>query len=263
MSAFFSLYHLYLISGNSTTIERWEKDKVATLVRRGKIKEIKYPYNVGYMNNMKAVLGPNPWLWLWPQAMRGDGLSYPVNPDAGEREMQYSWPPRDPTQYMPSAPMADSPWTYGGGFNPDLVPSSGALRARHATQRGYVPPWETDLNSDGEERNGSITPSSSPEPYLSDYDEEMVSAGCMGVRTPGAPMGMGMGVQGNGGPGAGDGAAATAYTTATRVRRGSEGWEVRPVPGWGTLEDERRYVQRPWERPGRYNVYDPDDHHDD
>lgn len=35
------------------------------------------------MNNMKAVLGPNPWLWLWPQAMRGDGLSYPVNPDAG------------------------------------------------------------------------------------------------------------------------------------------------------------------------------------
>lgn len=30
--------------GNSTTIEGWEKDKVATLVRRGKIAEIKYPY---------------------------------------------------------------------------------------------------------------------------------------------------------------------------------------------------------------------------
>lgn len=40
----FSIYHLYLASGNSTTIEGWEKDKVATLVRRGKIREIKYPY---------------------------------------------------------------------------------------------------------------------------------------------------------------------------------------------------------------------------
>ena len=36
----FSIYHLYLASGNSTTIEGWEKDKVATLVRRGKIAEV-------------------------------------------------------------------------------------------------------------------------------------------------------------------------------------------------------------------------------
>lgn len=40
----FTLYHLYLVGTNTTTIERWEKDKVATLVRRGKIQEIKYPY---------------------------------------------------------------------------------------------------------------------------------------------------------------------------------------------------------------------------
>jgi hypothetical protein len=40
----FSVYHLYLASGNSTTIEGWEKDKVATLVRRGKIHDVKYPY---------------------------------------------------------------------------------------------------------------------------------------------------------------------------------------------------------------------------
>jgi hypothetical protein len=40
----FGMYHLWLASGNNTTIERWEKDKVATMVRRGKIKEIKYPY---------------------------------------------------------------------------------------------------------------------------------------------------------------------------------------------------------------------------
>lgn len=40
----FSIYHVYLACGNSTTIEGWEKDKVATLIRRGKIKEVKYPY---------------------------------------------------------------------------------------------------------------------------------------------------------------------------------------------------------------------------
>lgn len=40
----FTWYHLFLVGTNTTTIERWEKDKVATLVRRGKIQEIKYPY---------------------------------------------------------------------------------------------------------------------------------------------------------------------------------------------------------------------------
>lgn len=79
----FSIYHLWLISGNTTTIERWEKDKVSTLVRRGKIQAIRFPYNIGPMNNMRAVLGPHWWSWLWPQRMQGNGLSYPVNPEAG------------------------------------------------------------------------------------------------------------------------------------------------------------------------------------
>ena len=39
-----SLYHFYCIAGNTTTIEHWEKDKVATLIRRGKIRAIKFPY---------------------------------------------------------------------------------------------------------------------------------------------------------------------------------------------------------------------------
>ena len=39
-----SLYHFYCILGNTTTIEGWEKDKVATLIRRGKIRAIKFPY---------------------------------------------------------------------------------------------------------------------------------------------------------------------------------------------------------------------------
>lgn len=40
---------------------------------------------------MKSVLGPKPWLWLWPQPMSsGDGLSYPITPDAGG-ESAYDW----------------------------------------------------------------------------------------------------------------------------------------------------------------------------
>ena len=39
-----SLYHYHCILGNTTTIEGWEKDKVATLIRRGKIREVKFPY---------------------------------------------------------------------------------------------------------------------------------------------------------------------------------------------------------------------------
>lgn len=39
--------------------------------------------NIGFVANLKSVLGPNPLLWLWPQPMRGDGLSFPVNPEAG------------------------------------------------------------------------------------------------------------------------------------------------------------------------------------
>lgn len=37
----FSLYHLWSVCVNTTTIEGWEKDKVATLRRRGKIREVR------------------------------------------------------------------------------------------------------------------------------------------------------------------------------------------------------------------------------
>lgn len=36
-----SLYHFYCVATNTTTIEAWEKDKVATLIRRGKIREVR------------------------------------------------------------------------------------------------------------------------------------------------------------------------------------------------------------------------------
>ncbi|KAK8869594.1 hypothetical protein IAR55_000161 [Kwoniella newhampshirensis] len=250
----FSVYHIYLACGNSTTIEGWEKDKVATLVRRGKIKEIKYPYNIGFIKNIKSVLGPNPLLWLWPQKMRGDGLSFPVNPDAGDLHAQYSWPPQDPSRLPnPGPPPANvSPFVYGNeGFNPNLRPSNSAIRSRQgsASASGSAPRGEEGDYSSGEERDygsiGSGSRSSSPEPYLSDYDDGDEEHPPQHARSP-----------------------------APRVRRGSEGWEVRSG-GWGgptmimDVEEGHEYAgggefdaeghfRRPWEVAGRYNVYVPE-----
>jgi len=36
----FSLYHFYGLMANTTTIEGWEKDKAATMVRRGQVREV-------------------------------------------------------------------------------------------------------------------------------------------------------------------------------------------------------------------------------
>ena len=45
--------------------------------------DLNLPQSIGIIANLKSVLGPNPLLWLVPQKMQGDGLSFPVNPDAG------------------------------------------------------------------------------------------------------------------------------------------------------------------------------------
>ncbi|GAA96590.1 hypothetical protein E5Q_03260 [Mixia osmundae IAM 14324] len=94
----FSFYHFWCLSSNTTTIEGWEKDKVAVLRRRGRIREVKYPYDLGFMKNISSVMGYHPLLWCWPQRSYGDGLSYRAA-EAVKPFAQYFWPPRD--QYAP------------------------------------------------------------------------------------------------------------------------------------------------------------------
>ncbi|CAL1694424.1 unnamed protein product [Somion occarium] len=74
----FSIYHFYSLMGNTTTIEGWEKDKAATLLRRGKIREVKFPYNLGVRRNIESILGKNPLFWCWPTVPPGTGLKYPL-----------------------------------------------------------------------------------------------------------------------------------------------------------------------------------------
>ncbi|KAI0033963.1 zf-DHHC-domain-containing protein [Vararia minispora EC-137] len=159
MVGLFSLYHFYCLLGNSTTIEGWEKDKVATLIRRGKIREIKFPYNLGWERNIKAVLGPHPLMWCCPTIPPGTGLKFQLSDTEGI-ESQEQWPPRDPSAPLHDFRLSESPWTYNNGsVNPSLEPSNSARRRR--PQAAAVPPYHPDYqeayDSTSEDNDGDAT----------------------------------------------------------------------------------------------------------
>ncbi|KAF9215273.1 Palmitoyltransferase [Podila verticillata] len=86
------IYHLWSMMSNTSTIEVWEKEKVEGMIKKGKIRKTKFPYDVGCMKNYHQVLGPSVWLWMWPQKMLGSGTEYEVIEDKDAAKI---WPPRD------------------------------------------------------------------------------------------------------------------------------------------------------------------------
>ncbi|KAK7058431.1 Palmitoyltransferase [Paramarasmius palmivorus] len=215
----FSLYHFHGLMGNTTTIEGWEKDKAATMVRRGKIREIKYPYNIGRRRNIESVLGKNTLYWCCPTSPPGNGLKYELA--EGEGFDEGSWPPKDPDRSRYEDPqkgftLPDSPWTYeNGSFNPDLTPSNAQRQHESLTRRRHKP----------------APVASEYPPYHPDYDpgavyEEAYDTSSDEDEVIGAP----------------------------RVRRGSEGYEVRPA---GREDMLHRYLEQLGETPGRYHRYIP------
>lgn len=107
----FSLFHFWNVLTNATTIEGWEKDKCKSLKRRGKIANVRdseetrqtrlteregffqsvqyrYPFDLGWYENLKSVLGENVLTWWLPQSVpatklaeggeKVDGLKYKV-----------------------------------------------------------------------------------------------------------------------------------------------------------------------------------------
>ncbi|GHJ84634.1 hypothetical protein NliqN6_1036 [Naganishia liquefaciens] len=265
----FSLYHLYIAAGNSTTIEGWEKDRVATLVRRGKIKEIKYPYNLGFYRNLQSVLGPNPLLWLWPQSMSGDGLSFPVSeavtawnrtPHPAQLSMQHSimdhllaawlestsnlnvsltrilvsdlfsqhaWPPRDPDRDRPIRTLpapGSNPFTYGESFNPALTPSNAVLRSRRprSSNGGGL---NLDHTLDGENHDG--------EHYSSGEERDHCEQDTSSDRYPSS-------IESDQENAIFD---EEDHNRQVRLRRGSEGYEVRAMTTW----DWMKQLDEPYE----------------
>ncbi|GAA6009425.1 hypothetical protein JCM11491_003552 [Sporobolomyces phaffii] len=253
----FSLFHFWSCVTNSTTIEGWEKDKVASLKRRGKIRQYRYPYHLGYFENVKDVLGPNPFLWWCPQKAPGDGLTYQVGTGIESHE-QYLWPPRDefvkPRSRRSNQPPrpAGSPFTYGTGLNPALirggreapttetsVGDKATLRQRpHPRQRAPALSRTTSTSSDGS------TSSSSPSIVLSDYDDDpqpiaRVDQDDEGLddRDPDdVPLGTLAARRRHDVSTVAEGGETESETDeedldphrAVRIRRGSEGYEIRP-----------------------------------
>ncbi|KAF9820053.1 hypothetical protein IEO21_01715 [Rhodonia placenta] len=231
----FSLYHFWALSGNTTTIEGWEKDKVATLVRHGKIHEVRSRFTLGIRRNICSVLGDNPLLWCWPTVTPGTGLKYQLA--EGDDSRGVAWPPEDPTKIntLPEPDpnykfvLPDNPWTFqNGSLNPHLEPSN--TRRRPSSQRRL-------------QSAAAQGPYSSLPPYHPDYDESQAepayalsSESSSGEEeVPDDEFGRRMG--------------------RVRVRRGSEGYEVKSVDREEML---RRFVEGRTHEPGRYQRYVPE-----
>ncbi|KAG6837652.1 hypothetical protein H0H93_004928 [Arthromyces matolae] len=165
----FSLYHLYCLLGNSTTIEGWEKNKVATLVRRGKIHE-----NLGRKRNLESVLGTNKLLWCWPGPAIGNGLNFEVTNNDDHLE---DWPPSDPSaayyemQEEHQFVLPSTPWTFeNDDINPHLEAFNSQRRTamkRRKPQRGHgessLPPYHPDYEERVDEHLESAAESSDEE----------------------------------------------------------------------------------------------------
>ncbi|KAI9307164.1 DHHC palmitoyltransferase-domain-containing protein [Cunninghamella echinulata] len=78
------IYHTYCLLKGQTTIEGSERSKVRRLIRKRKIMPVEFPFDLGIRKNITSVLGSNPLLWLLPQPVIGDGLTFPIKPNTGK-----------------------------------------------------------------------------------------------------------------------------------------------------------------------------------
>ncbi|KAJ5114395.1 hypothetical protein NUU61_000154 [Penicillium alfredii] len=126
---------IWSLGSNTTTIESWEIERHATLVRRARvlggflegpggiqirIKKQEFPYDIGIWDNIKQGMGgsSNVISWLWPLAAtpnRQTGWNFEVN---GFEDPSVSWPPPDPDRIpLPARPSlpdeSHTPQTYG------------------------------------------------------------------------------------------------------------------------------------------------------
>lgn len=141
---------------------------------------------------------------------------------------QHAWPPRDPDRDGPIRPLPDptsNPFTYGESFNPALTPSNAVLRSR-SRQPTSANSTDTGLHhsvngldfreehySSGEERDRCDEESSSDR-YLSGTDDS-----------------------------ADESFSGRAGNPHVRLRRGSEGYEVRAMTSWNWMDQ----LEQPYE----------------
>lgn len=141
-------------------------------------------------------------------------------------ERQQVWPPPDPTEYNDGWTQPASPWTYDAdGPNPALIPSNSRstqhLRARkhYAAGISAVPPYHPDYDESAQDEDGG-------DEVDYDYDDGERFAEYEKVRQR-KPF----------------------------VRRGSEGYEVRPIDREQLLAE---YIADRAQEDGHYRRYVPE-----
>ena len=160
-------------------------------------------------------------------------LTFPTD-DEGEQ-----WPPQDPDRYIypeddpnHKFELPASPWTYSNGtLNPDLHPTQTTTRRRTGTTArakaaegpyASVPPYHPDYQR--QESHETYPVDSASEDDDDDADDDRYAYAHQGH-------------------------------PREFVRRGSEGYEVRPIDREEML---RRYVEDRAAEPGRYHLYVPE-----
>ncbi len=144
-------------------------------------------------------------------------------------ERQQVWPPPDPTEYNGGWTQPASPWTYDNdGPNPALIPSNTRstqhLRARKRDTAGIsaVPPYHPDYDESAQDEyddnDGEVD-------YDYDDGEQFAEYGKLRQRA------------------------------MPRVRRGSEGYEVRPIDREQLLAE---YIESRAQETGHYRRYVPE-----
>ena len=292
----FSLFHLWSVVTNTTTIESWEKDRAVSLKRRGKIREagrlLAFPRSrlppLTYLRHSVSIPISSRLCAKRAGGVGRESLVVDVAAtNAGRRvelsgrsrhkrviishgaissldeltfaiglsgpAQQLEWPPRDefaPARRTPARrpPPGEQPFTYGSGLNPALLPSrprsgdvehdsraalnlpSEGLRRRSAAPETAAAHDGREASDSGSSYDSTTTPGSSEG---EDDDEDDVPLGQLAARkTRQAAAKVGMG-------------ACTEDVTldeelegeddedlasgrGVRIRRGSEGYEIRP-----------------------------------
>lgn len=246
-----SLYHLWSLLNNTTSIEGWEKENANKLRRKGRINQFTFPFSLGILRNLQAVLGKNPFFWGLPQRMNGDGLSFPTQSGLDPLE-QYVWPPQDlftrrtQTGCRPPVNRPTQPFTYGESLNSNLIATKSIVRTYDGTEstgsrRRLVPPYHRDYldqevemdydrrfrSTDSDEQSDSACMANldNSAPSRSDEDDDEPLAKVLARRKSLAN------------PTHASGSSTSAFLShrfTPRVRRGSEGYEVDP-PSWHLL----------------------------
>ena len=74
-------FQTYYVMHNTTNIEILEIERANKAFQKGDItaEEAHFPFDMGRLDNLKAVLGGNIILWMFPQKIKGNGIEYPLN----------------------------------------------------------------------------------------------------------------------------------------------------------------------------------------